>query len=62
MFDSRTVAKLHISDQDEFLGFELIEDPAEVVELNYQRDAAWHRAIPWSVPALIEAHLYAESS
>lgn len=45
MFDSRTVAKMHFSDQDELLGFELIQDPAEVVELNYQRDAAWHRAI-----------------
>ena len=45
MFDSRTVAKMHWSDQDELLGFELIEDPAEVVELNYQRDVAWHRAM-----------------
>lgn len=45
MFDSRTVAKMHWSDQDELLGFELIEDPAEIVELNYQRDAAWHRAV-----------------
>lgn len=46
MFDSRTVAKMHWSDEDELLGFELVEDPAEVAELNYQRDAAWHRAIP----------------
>jgi hypothetical protein len=46
MFDSRTIAKMHWSDEDELLGFELVEDPAEVVELNYQRDAAWHHAIP----------------
>jgi hypothetical protein len=45
MFDSRTIAKMHWSDQDELLGFELIEDPATVVQLNCQRDAAWHRAI-----------------
>lgn len=46
MFDSRTVAKMHFNDQDELLGFELIEDPATVVDLNYQRDAAWHLATP----------------
>ncbi|MFI9488816.1 DUF6879 family protein [Promicromonospora sp. NPDC052451] len=45
MFDSRTIAKMHFNDEDELVGFELIEDPAEVVELNYQRDAAWHRSI-----------------
>lgn len=44
LFDSRTVARLHFDDQDQLLGFELVEDPAVVVELNYQRDAAWHRA------------------
>ncbi|MFE7507485.1 DUF6879 family protein [Promicromonospora sp. NPDC057488] len=46
LFDSRTVGKMHFDDVDTFLGVELIEDPAVVVELNYQRDAAWHRAIP----------------
>lgn len=45
LFDSRTVAKMHFDDTGLVLGFELIEDPAAVVELNYQRDAAWHRAI-----------------
>lgn len=44
LFDSRTAARMHFDDQDKLLGFELIEDPAVVVELNYQRDAAWHRA------------------
>lgn len=46
MFDSRTVAKMHIDDRAEILGFELIEDPATVVELNHARDDAWHRAAP----------------
>lgn len=45
LFDSRTVAKMHFGDQDNLLGFELIEEPAAVVELNYWRDAAWHRAM-----------------
>ena len=45
IFDSRTVAKMHFGDQDNLLGFELIEEPAAVVELNYWRDAAWHRAV-----------------
>lgn len=45
LFDSRTVAKMHFADDDRFLGFELIEHPAAVVEHNYWRDAAWHRAI-----------------
>lgn len=44
LFDSRTVGKMHFDDADDFLGVEVIEDPAVVVELNYQRDAAWHRA------------------
>ncbi|PUB31949.1 hypothetical protein C8K30_101469 [Promicromonospora sp. AC04] len=45
LFDSRTAAKMHFGDQDNLLGFELIEEPAVVVELNYWRDAAWHRAM-----------------
>lgn len=45
LFDSRTVAKMHFADDDRFVGFELIEDPAVVVEHNYWRDAAWHHAI-----------------
>jgi hypothetical protein len=45
LFDSRRVAKMYFDeDDDRFIGFEIIEDPAVVVELNYQRDAAWHHA------------------
>ncbi|GAB3174281.1 hypothetical protein GCM10027059_46280 [Myceligenerans halotolerans] len=46
LFDSRKVAKMHFDEGDgRFIGFEIIEDPSVVVELNYQRDAAWHHAI-----------------
>lgn len=46
LFDSRTVVKMHFGDDDRFVGFELIDDPAIVVEHNYWRDAAWHHAVP----------------
>jgi hypothetical protein len=45
MFDSRTVAKMHFDDEDKFLGFEMLEDPAAVVDLNHARDVAWHHAV-----------------
>lgn len=45
LLDSKTVAKMHFADDDRFLGAELIEDPALVVEHNYWRDVAWHHAV-----------------
>lgn len=45
LFDSKTVAKMHFADDDRFLGAELVEDPAVVIEHNYWRDAAWHHAV-----------------
>lgn len=45
MFDSRTVAKMHFDDEDTLLGFELVEDPSAVVDLNHARDVAWHHAV-----------------
>lgn len=45
LFDSRLVAKMHFADDDTFVAFELIEDPAVVVEHNYWRDAALHHAV-----------------
>lgn len=45
MFDSRTVAMMHFGDEDVLLGFELIEDPAVVVDMNHARDVAWHHAV-----------------
>jgi hypothetical protein len=45
LFDSRTLARMHFGEDDRFLGAEIVEDPAEIVEHNFWRDAAWHRAL-----------------
>jgi hypothetical protein len=46
LFDSRKIARLHFDeDDDRLLGVEVIEDPAEVVQHNYWRDAARHWAV-----------------
>lgn len=45
LFDSRTLVQLHFDDEDRFLGGEIIEDPAVIVQHNYWRDAAWHTAV-----------------
>jgi hypothetical protein len=45
LFDSRLLVRMHFTDDDDFLGGEVIEDPAVVVQHNHWRDAAWHRAV-----------------
>jgi hypothetical protein len=45
LFDSRKLVRMHFDDNDAFLGGEVIEDPAEIVQHNYWRDAAWHQAV-----------------
>lgn len=45
MFDSRTVVRMHFDGQSAFLGGELVEDPTGIVQHNYWRDAAWHKAV-----------------
>jgi hypothetical protein len=45
LFDSRLLVRMHFDDDENFLGGELIEDPAVIVWHNYWRDAAWHRAV-----------------
>jgi len=45
LFDSRLLVRMHFSEQDKFQGGEVIDDPAEIVEHNYWRDAAQHHAI-----------------
>jgi len=45
LFDSRTLVKMHFDDEDRFLGGEATGDPAVIVQHNYWRDAAWHRAM-----------------
>jgi hypothetical protein len=44
LFDSRKLARMHFSDDDRFIGAEIVEDPAEIVRHNHWRDAAWHHA------------------
>jgi hypothetical protein len=45
LFDSSKLVRMHFDDDENFLGGELIEDPAEIVKHNYWRDAAWHLAV-----------------
>jgi hypothetical protein len=45
LFDSRKLVRMHFDEEENFLGGELIEDPAVIVQHNYWRDAAWHYAM-----------------
>jgi hypothetical protein len=45
LFDSRRLVRMHFDEHDRFLGGELVEDPATIVQANYWRDAAWHQAV-----------------
>lgn len=45
LFDSSKLVRMHFDDDENFLGGELIEDPTEIVQHNYWRDAAWRRAV-----------------
>jgi hypothetical protein len=45
LFDSSKLVRMHFDDDDRFLGGEVIEDPHEIVQANYWRDAAWHKAV-----------------
>ncbi|WP_328757464.1 DUF6879 family protein [Streptomyces sp. NBC_00271] len=45
LFDNRRALVLHFDDADEYLGAELIEDPARIAEFRQIRDATWPRAI-----------------
>ncbi|TCC21201.1 hypothetical protein E0H58_25560 [Kribbella speibonae] len=45
LFDSSTLVRMNFDNEDRFLGTELIRDPAEIVQHNYWRDAAWHEAV-----------------
>jgi hypothetical protein len=44
LFDSRQLLVMTFDGDDRFIGGEVIEDAAVIVEHNYWRDAAWHRA------------------
>lgn len=45
LFDSSKLVRMHFDDADRFLGGEVAEDPADIVEANYWRDATWHKAV-----------------
>jgi len=45
LFDSRTLVRMLFAEDETFLGGEVVEDPQVIVDHNYWRDAAWHRAI-----------------
>lgn len=45
LFDSRLLVVMRFDDADRFLGGEVVEDPAVIVQHNYWRDAAWRRAV-----------------
>jgi hypothetical protein len=45
LFDSSKLVVMRFDEADRFVGGELVEDPAEIVQANYWRDAAWHKAV-----------------
>ncbi|MGA9312222.1 MAG: DUF6879 family protein [Pseudonocardiaceae bacterium] len=45
LFDSRKLVHVKFDENDQFLGGEVIDDSAEIVQHNYWRDAAWHHAV-----------------
>ncbi|NUV63461.1 DUF6879 family protein [Streptomyces sp. CAI-85] len=45
LFDDRRALILHFDDADEYLGAELVEDPAKITEFCRIRDDSWPRAI-----------------
>lgn len=46
LFDSRLLVLMHFDKAQNFLGGEIIDNPAVIVEHNYWRDVAWHLAVP----------------
>ena len=45
LFDSSKLVVMRFDEADRFTGGELVQDPAEIVQANYWRDAAWHKAV-----------------
>jgi hypothetical protein len=44
LFDSRMLVRMHFDEQDRFLGGDIIQDAEAVVQHNYWRDVALHKA------------------
>lgn len=45
LFDSSKLVRMHFDEAGNFLGGELVEDPNEIIQANYWRDAARHKAV-----------------
>jgi hypothetical protein len=45
LFDSHTLLQMRFDEDDRFVGGEVFDDSASIVEHNYWRDAAWHHAV-----------------
>jgi hypothetical protein len=45
LFDSSRLVVMRFDESDRFVGGELVEDPSKIVQANYWRDAAWHKAV-----------------
>lgn len=45
LLDSSKLVVMRFDETDRFVGGELVEDPSEIVQANYWRDAAWHKAV-----------------
>jgi hypothetical protein len=45
LFDSRKLVKMLFDDDENFLGAEVVDDSTTIVDHNYWRDAAWHKAV-----------------
>jgi hypothetical protein len=44
LLDSSKLIVMRFDETDRFIDGELVEDPAEIVQANYWRDATWHKA------------------
>ncbi len=45
LFDSKKLIYMRFGEDDRFLGGELVDDAARIVQANYWRDVAWRHAI-----------------
>lgn len=45
LFDSRTLLQMKFDEESRFIGGEIIDESAEIVQHNYWRDVAWHHAV-----------------
>ena len=60
--DSRKLLRMRFSEDNHFLGGEIVEDSVEIVRHNYWRDAAWHHALggmdlpPKNTPSASSVH------